>query len=138
MYIKQLEVASRVENRLIEEIDAFLALGDALIEAKQTLDDREFRALVRGTGLRTPSRAATYMNVAARSVMRDPQIRPHLPNSIGCWMGLVKWSDDEIRDAVASGIMKPNAVYAQLLNWVDERRGLQRSSARESQNLSIN
>jgi hypothetical protein len=109
--LKKIEDLREQKRRTVFEI------GELLIEAKVRFDNKDFRKVVEQSGLKSKSNAENYMRVASKTILRKPEIEPHLPKSVGALIDVAAWPDEQIQVAVENKVMKPDARRNELRNW---------------------
>lgn len=111
------EWADRINERFGNQTRSIFDTGDILVEAKQSLVDKDFREVVKATGIKTFKTADNYMRVARNEYLRKPGIFEHLPPTIGTLIDLAVWEEEMLLKAIETKWLCPQATRSDLNSW---------------------
>lgn len=112
------EWIDRINQRFSNQRSSIFDTGDILVEARQTLTDKDFREVVKATGLRSFSNADNYMRVAKHEFLRKPGIFEHLPPTVGALIDMACWDEEQLLKAIKEGFLHPLAKRRALNSWL--------------------
>lgn len=112
------EWVTRINALITKTREAIFAIGEALTRAKEQLTKKDYKELLVRLQM-SQSTADNYMRIASRPIFREPTITKQLPNGVGALIDIAAWNDDDIKNAISEGVMKPNAERGTLNKWIN-------------------
>lgn len=111
------EWVDKINERFGNQTRSIFDTGDILVEAKQALVDKDFREVVKATGIKTFKTADNYMRVARNEYLRKPGIFEHLPPTVGTLIDLAVWEEEMLLKAIKADWLNPQATRSDLHAW---------------------
>jgi hypothetical protein len=109
------QFANEIRSHLSRSVEEILAVGELLIEAKQTLQHGKFEAMVEEELGWSPATAQRLMIVARTPFLSNPAHGQLLPTSWRTLYELSQVPEDEFRQAIEAGAIKPEITRSEVL-----------------------
>jgi hypothetical protein len=114
------EWVDRISALITKTRETVFEIGEALAQAKEQLTQKNYKELLARLPM-SKSTADNYIRAASSSILRDPNITKHLPNGVGALIDVAAWKDDDIKNAIDEGVMKPDAERGTLSKWINRQ-----------------
>ena len=113
------EWVSAIDELIGQQKRTVFDIGDMLIRAETELrSKKKFRDVVKASGLKSKQNANNYMRVARAGHLRNPDVFPHLPTTVGALIDLAAWDDGPFGEGIRMGIIHPQSQRNQLKKWL--------------------
>jgi hypothetical protein len=105
----------KLEERGTREV--ICQIGNALRQAREELTRNEYRRLVQTLKLGSMSTARNYRRICEKRILWSDEVKDKVPTAVGPMIDLAAWDDEEIEQAAADGVLKPDATRKELKAW---------------------
>ena len=128
------QFAARITAAWHKSREKIIALGNALIEARQQLSAPEFEAMLANDLPFGYDNARRFMRIAADPRVAKVATSQILPGTVNAMDTLRRLSDEQFEGAIAAGVIHPDMTVADARDYV---RGLKSNSPHRPQHTAI-